>query len=266
MRHLITLLLVAFATVSSRPRAATADPVLSRVLTAPTAWLPPAGVTVGTAGYGRYGDGGMIHVGYGLGGLAAVELGAENDVRGCADCAADRPEAIWMGRAGFRFGVRQGAWGRGAPALVLGVRTTFAARGHTFGRARSADAHLVASWMVGPTRLHAGVAAIDGGFHDGDITLGLTVKPLAGFEWTPRDFPRSSLMADVMWVPRMEPTRVELERVIGIGVRYQALTWGSIDLGVRNRENEGLAGTTVLVRVHGVWGLGDPAKKRPVAR
>ena len=170
-----------------------------------------------------------------------------------------------MGRAGFRIGVRQGTLGRGAPALVFGVRTTFAARGHAFGRARAADAHLVASWVVGPTRLHAGVAAIDGGFGD-DLTLGVTVKPLAGFEWTPRDFPRSSLMADVMWVPRMEPMAIELERVIGIGVRYQALSWGSIELGVRNREDEGLAGTTVLVRVNGVWGLGAPAKPRPFAR
>jgi hypothetical protein len=247
----------------SRPAAA--DPVLSRVLTAPTAWLPPAGTVVGTAGFGRFGDGGMINLGVGLGGIAAVDVGAENDVRGCNACGTDRPEAIVMGRAGFRLGVHQGAWGRGSPALVLGVRTTWAARGHTFGKARAAEAHLVASWAVGPTRLHAGVAALDAGFDD-EISLGPTLRPLGGFEWTPRDFPKSSLMADVMWVPRLEADRAALERVVGIGVRYQALAWGSIELGVRNREDDGLAGTTVLVRVNGVWGLPDRTKKSPIAR
>jgi len=255
MRLSLTLLVVL-----ATSRVAAADPVLSRVLTAPTAWLPPAGTVIGTAGYGRFGDGGMINLGIGLGGLAALDLGAENDVRGCTACEDDRPDAIVMGRAGFRLGVRQGAWGRGAPALVFGVRTTFAARGHTFGKARAAEAHLVASWVVGPTRLHAGVAALDAGFRD-DVSLGPTVKPLAGFEWTPREFPKSSLMADVMWVPRLEPDRALLERVIGIGVRYQALRWGSIELGVRNREDDGLAGTTVLVRVNGVWAPRDRTKK-----
>jgi len=260
MRLSLTLLVVLAAS-----RVAAADPVLSRVLTAPTAWLPPAGTTVGTAGFGRFGDGGMINLGIGLGGIAAVDIGAENEVRGCAACADERPDPIWMGRAGFRLGARQGAWGRGAPAVVFGVRTTFAARGHTFGRARAAEAHLVASWVVGPTRIHAGVAALDAGFGD-DISLGPKLRPLGGFEWTPREFPKSSLMADVMWVPRLEADRVALERVFGIGVRYQALRWGSIELGVRNREDEGLAGTTVLVRVNGVWGARDRTKKPTAPR
>ena len=255
MRLSLTLLVVL-----ALSRVAAADPVLSRVLTAPTAWLPPAGTTVGTAGYGRSGDGGMINLGIGLGGIAAVDIGAENDVRGCGDCSTDKPEAIWMGRAGFRLGVRQGMWGRGAPALVFGVRTTFAARGHAFGRARAAEAHLVASWIVGPTRIHAGVAALDAGFRD-DVSLGPKLRPLGGFEWTPPIYPKSSLMVDIMWVPRLEADKVQLQRVLGIGVRYQALSWGSIELGVRNREDDGLAGTTVLVRVNGVWGARDRTQK-----
>jgi hypothetical protein len=43
-----------------------------------------------------------------------------------------------------------------------------------------------------------------------------------------------------------------MEWMGGIGVRYQALWWGSIELGVRFREDEGLSQTTALVRLNGV--------------
>ena len=54
------------------------------------------------------------------------------------------------------------------------------------------------------------------------------------------------------WVPRMEPDDVTLEWLAGWGVRYQALWWGSIELAVRHREDEGLSQSTVLVRINGV--------------
>ena len=41
-------------------------------------------------------------------------------------------------------------------------------------------------------------------------------------------------------------------RETGGGVRYQALTWGSIELDVRHRQDEGLGASTVMVRVNGV--------------
>ena len=241
-RPLVIVLLVGLASA----RAATADPVPSRVLTAPTAWLPPAGAAIGTAGSDHRGAGSLI-VGYGLGGLAAVELGTDTDVRG----GGDDPEARWLGRAAFRLGARQDAWFAGMPALVVGVRTTFAARGHTYGKARASEAYLVGSRALGPTRVHLGAAAIDGGF--GDTRLGATVRPLAGLEWTPPIYPRTSILADVMWVPRLDPDRVRLEWVAGWGVRYQALSWGSIELAVRHRQDEGLGDSTVLVRLNGVF-------------
>lgn len=269
MPRSLALLALSLVAVLTDPRVAAADPAgdppLPRVLTAPTAWLPPAGTIVGTAGGGVGAEGlgsageGLFVLGYGLGGLAAVELGADRDVRGCTACATDRPEGIWLGRAAFRLGARQDAWFTGMPALVLGVRTTWAARGHDFGAARVSEAYVVASRVAGPVRVHAGAAAIDAGYRD--VGRAAAVRPLGGLEWTPRDLPRSSLMVDVAWLPRLEPDRITLEWAAGIGVRYQALSWGSIELAVRNRQDDGLAGTTVMVRVNGVWALADRTRR-----
>ncbi|CAN5831560.1 hypothetical protein BH11MYX3_BH11MYX3_49540 [soil metagenome] len=226
------------------------DPTLGRVLTVPTAWLPEQGSMVGTAGIDRRGDG-SVTLAYGLG-IASIELGTDTDVRGCAACDGDlKGEPLWLGRAAFRIGAKQDAWFPGMPAVVLGLRNTFAARGHTFGGARVTDAYLVGSRVLGPVRLHLGAAVSDGGYQQ--VALGPTLRPFAGFEWTPAPYPKTSVLGDVMWVPRIETDRVELEWVAGWGVRYQALRWGSIELAVRHRQDEGLQESTVLVRVNGTW-------------
>jgi hypothetical protein len=49
------------------------------------------------------------------------------------------------------------------------------------------------------------------------------------------------------------PAPPTTEWLAGWGVRYEALSWGAIELDVRHREGEGLAGSTALVRVTGVW-------------
>ncbi len=241
------------------PRGAAADPALGRVLTAPTAWLPAQGGMVGTAGIDRRGDG-SVTLAYGLG-LASIELGTDTDVRGCTTCDGDlKADALWLGRAAFRLGARQDAWFPGMPAVVLGLRNTFAARGHTFGGARVTDAYLVGSRVLGPVRLHLGGAISDGGYKQ--VALGPTLRPFAGFEWTPAPYPKTSVLGDVMWVPRIETDRVELEWVAGWGVRYQALKWGSIELAVRHRQDEGLQESTVLVRVNGLWNAGRKDTKQ----
>ncbi len=153
------------------------------------------------------------------------------------------------------------------PALVLGVRTTFAARGHEPGRARASELHAVASRVLGPVRVHAGAAVLDGGFGDRGAgeRLDAQVRPIAGLEWTPSIYPRTSMLADVAWVPRLAPGALGLEWVAGWGVRYQALAWGSIELLIRHREDEGLADSTVLVRVHAVVGRPSGAAHRQAA-
>ncbi|MDX2091109.1 MAG: hypothetical protein SFX73_24830 [Kofleriaceae bacterium] len=240
-------------------RIAAADPVLGRVLTAPTAWLPPEGAVVASGGtlhrVGQVVGFGFLDAGVGLGGIASVNLATDTDVRGCVDACA-RPEELLLGRASFRLGARQNAWFPGMPALLVGVRTTYAARGHDFGRARVSDAYLVASRVLGSVRLHAGVGATAAGFGDEPVTLGPTLRPFGGVEWTPPTYPRTSVLADIAYLPMFRPDRIDLEWMAGWGVRYQALRWGSIELAVRHREAEGLEDSTVMIRLNGLFAGG----------
>ena len=240
-----------------------ADPVVSRVFTAPTAWLPPANTIVGSAGLDMrelVGDSRVddsVILAYGLGGLAALELGTDSDIRACIDCS-ERPVSTWFGRAAFRIGARQDAWFAGMPALVLGVRTTYTSRS-PFADARAVEAHVVASRVLGPVRAHVG-AALHAAGHGGetpadtdDRELEPRLRPLAGLEWTPSQYPKTSLAGDIAWVPILQQDQIRLEWAASWGVRYQALRWAAIELFVRHREDGALADSTVLMRVHGVF-------------
>ena len=225
--------------------AAAADPIEPRVLTAPTAWLPPANAAVATAGVDTRGDG-SIGVDAGLVGLAAVELGVDSDARACGSppCGTGEGQAlaaaIHLVRAAFRIGAHQDAWFAGQPALIFGVRETIGGA-HAIG-----EAYVVASRVVGPLRVHAGATALDAG-------AGTSLRPLAGLEYTPPQVPKTTLIGDVAWEPRFDLAATNLEWVAGIGVRYQAFVWGAIELDYRAREGEDLTGSTVLVRVVGHW-------------
>jgi hypothetical protein len=231
--------------------AAAADPALDRVLTAPTAWLPAAGVVVGDGGLDQRGDASIV-LRYGLGGLAAIELGDDTDVRACsAVCdGAQRGQPVASPRAAFRIGAHQDAWFSGQPALAIGVA-------RWFGRSQqAAEAYIAASRLIGPVALHAGASWLDARSSEASPRLGPTVRPFGGAEFTPPQYPLTTLVADIAWLPLLEsaaPARTEW--LIGWGVRYQALAWGSIELDVRHRQDEGLGASTVMVRVHGVWKL-----------
>jgi len=232
-------------------RSAAADPALPHVLTAPTAWLPGSGTVFGTAGLDHRGDA-SIDVGYGLGELASVELDSDDDVRTCAmpPCTTDhRAQPIRQQRAAFRIGAREDAWFIGQPALVLGVRESFGSG------PRVGEAYVVASRELGPyVRVHAGALAIDARDRAaGAKALGFTVRPTAALELTPPQYPKTTLLGDLSWEPRLEPAAPQPEWIAGWGVRYQALRWGAIELAVRHRETEGVAASTVLVRLDGVW-------------
>lgn len=239
--------LAAVVAVIAMARPAAADPSGSRVLTVPTAWLPEAGAAVAMLGIDHRGDGAAV-LGYGLGRIAEVELGSESDIRGCADCSA-RPSPLWLGRAGFRIGARQDAWFTGMPAIVFGMRATFAAHGHAVHDPRASDAYLVASRDLGVVRLHAGADVLSASASG--RRAGAQVRPLAGLELHPPMYPRSSLLGDIAWEPTLDAQNgPQLGWLFGVGVRYQAFTWASVELAVRARQGEDLGASTVLVRVN----------------
>jgi hypothetical protein len=239
--------LPAVVAVIAMARPAAADPYGARVLTVPTAWLPEAGTAVAMLGIDHRGDGAAV-IGFGLGGIAELELGSESDIRGCTDCTA-QPTPLWLGRAGFRIGARQDAWLAGMPAVVFGVRAIFAARGHAVVDPQATDAYVIASRDLGAVRLHAGIDAISASA--GGLRAATKARPLAGIELHPPMYPRSSLLADIAWEPTLDAQRgPELGWILGIGVRYQAFAWASIELAVRARQGEDLGGSTVLVRAN----------------
>lgn len=224
---------------------ALADPALPRVLTAPTAWLPPEGGVIATAGLDHRGEA-SIDVGYGLGGLAGVDLGVDTDDRECtiATCSMDSlASPQYLARAAFRIGARQDQWFAGQPALALIVRETI---GNSL---RVGEADAVASRVIGLARIHGGVAVLDAS--DNGDRMGSTVRPLAGLELTAPQYPKTTLLGDVAWTPLFQAAAPPTpEYVIGWGVRYQSFTWASIELDVRHRENEGLGASTVMVRAN----------------
>ncbi len=240
----------ALTCIALAARVAAADPALGRVVTAPTAWLPEAGTAYGSAQLDHRGDG-AIAAGLGLGDLAAVELAEDSDVRRCETTCPGAQHAIPIrqGRATFRLGARQDAWFAGQPALVLGVAESV---GGSTG-VQVGQAYVVASRTLGPLTAHAGGELLDARAYGSAPRLGTTLRPLGALELTPPQYPRTTLMIDLAWLPVVQADRASTEWLIGWGVRYQALAWGAIELDVRHREGEGLAASTVFVRVNGVW-------------
>lgn len=272
MRHAPTLLakIALLAGLLAGRTASADDPVEARLLTAPTAWLPPSGAVIASVAFEpsvEARDDGALSVGYGLGGLAALELSLDTEVRTCTRC--DEPaNARWFPRAAFRIGTPQDTLIRGMPALVLGVKNMFATPGFgVFERPRVTEAYVVASRDLTVVRLHAGVMAIAAAF--GDFELSPVLRPIAGLELRPPTWPRSSFLADVGWSMRLEAEAEPSERrgprpelMIGGGARFQFFAWASIELGVRFPQEEGLAGGKILVRLNGVWELATPQKRR----
>ena len=85
------------------------------------------------------------------------------------------------------------------------------------------------------------------------VALG-PVRPLGGVEWTPAIFPKSTLIADLAWAARVDGATASFGWVGGGGVRYQALSWGAIELGVQVREGDGLERPVIFVRVNAALG------------
>lgn len=258
--------IVIVATWAAAPAAA--QPAPPRVVHAPTGHVLPRDVVHASAGADHRGGLAGALTGS-LAGLAQLELAIGDAVVACDPCRGDRRTTpVWLGSAGLRIGAGPDRWFRHQPALAVGLDTSFAGRS-TDGMVRDArvgSLYLAASTRLAGLRVHAGAGAWDARARTAGgrqrLAAGLPpVRPFAAFEWTPGRYPRTTVLGDLGWHPELG-ARPALRWIGGWGVRYQALAWGAIELAVRHRAGDELAGATVLVRVNAVLGLGRRSDPR----
>lgn len=269
-RVLLWVILVGLAgrPATAQPAALPRAPTSPRVVHAPTAWLQPARqlhVALGTSH--RLAP--SASMAFGVGDVAELDLELTDRLVACPGCGEERDATnLFAASALFKLGVATSAaraWRLGA---ALGFRRTIATRAVTAG---GRDAELAAAqlYLVGGVRwrgpageldAHAGAELFDAAHGDARIThiAARTLRPVAGLAWTPPPYPRTSLVVDVAWAPEVKDGPPRLAWAVGWGVRYQALSWGAIELVVRQREDEALGDSTVMVRVAGALSLGKP--------
>ncbi len=218
---------VTVVTVVGAARPAAAEEAAARpprAFQAPTAWLRPRDTVHATAGIG-YNSGPFAAVVAGLGGVAELDATVD-DLNG-----ETRPTVLF--KMGFPAGRRA--------AVAVGYRKSFAG-------VRTAQGFLAASADLGQVRVHAGaeVWAVDSPLVESHLA---GVRPLAGLEWAPALFPRTTVIADLVWAPRAGGTT--LEWVSTTGARFRFARWGWADLAVQFREHDLLDRPGILVRING---------------
>jgi hypothetical protein len=262
--RLFTIAAAALALVAlAAPAVARADqgevqhPPATRLFHAPTAWVQPHGGGHGAVGVSHRFDL-FLELAGGLGDIAEIGIDVTDDFVYCGACAGDRaPEPVHAAAATFKLGVPAGAIGAWQPALALGFRRTVVA----FGAARPdlARLYLAASMPAGPFRLHAGADLWDG-IAEGHgpalhrAPLRDRARGFGGLDYRPGPYPRTAMIAELSFVPEIQQDGISLRWLAAGGVRYQALSWGGIELGVRVREGDDLGDVSVFVRLTGVLG------------
>lgn len=254
-----------------------------RVIHVPTARMLPAGKIHATGGANHKKGVSAIFTG-GLAGVAELEVGLSDELQTCVSdgngpCTGpeDRKH-VYPLVAGFKVGVNQGTWAKYQPAIALGYRKTFGGKALSWGtdgsvldpRYKLAQLYLVASLDVGAGLSFHGGASLWAARHDSAVTpgeeidlpgpnpnagkvSGQTLCALGAMEYTPSLYPKTTMMIDVACAVDLEAANSTLRLLAGLGARYQALDWGSIELDVRYREGDGLAGMVVMVRINGVF-------------
>ncbi len=189
----------------------------------------------------------------GLAGIAMLTIDTDRDLRVCETCTADETlRTLRTRHAEFKMGAPANAWFRGQPALAIGVRVITNTASSVQANIHATDAYVVASEVLGPVTVHAGIItqAIASSIDNDRVQLGAparAIRPMLGFEWHPAPYPRTTLLADLTWVPELRATGPTQTWLGGWGVRYQAGRMLGVELSVRHRQDEGLADTTVLV-------------------
>jgi hypothetical protein len=264
--------------VSPAPTPPPAPPA-PRLIDVPSGAIQPRGGAFAAAGGSHRGDAYATAV-VGLGGIAEVGIGLDDRISGGSPATE-----LTLPVASFRVGVAADRLFRGQPDVALGFVRNIGDRafagfdvgadpGPVAGGAAEpapdhldvAELHLAATRrLAGPTignlALTAGAALWDAaatpeaaGAPDAPVRLGArglgaALRPFAGLAWNPGIYPRTTLLVDAGFAPVVTADDPRLAWRLAWGVRYQALSWGSIELAVRHRADEGLRGSTVLVRL-----------------
>jgi hypothetical protein len=185
-----------------------------------------------------------------LGGVAAAGYGYDD--RLLAGASAEDAEVQGRRVAWFRVGVAAGRWFAQQPAMEVTFERTFGD-----GEVHSAEVRLGAtrSWRgprLGILDATAGLGLWEvagDGPRLSDQALGDRLRPYGGVAWTPPSYPRTSLLLEGSFGPSVIGEAPRLDWRLGWGARYQVRTWSAIDLVVRNRQDAGLPGSTVMVRL-----------------
>lgn len=264
----VLLIVLAGTAATAEPATVPRAPTSPRVVQAPTAWLQPARqLHVGLGTSHRLAP--SASVAFGVGDVAELDIEMSDRLIACPGCGEERDETnLFAATALFKMGVATSAareWRLGA---ALGFRKTIATRSVLAG---GRDAELAAAqlYLVGGARwygpaggieVHAGAELFDAAHGDARIAhaIARTVRPVGGLAWTPPPYPRTAMVVDVSWTPEVKDGPPRLAWMVGWGVRYQALPWGAIELVVRQREDEALGDSTVMVRVAGALSVGKP--------
>jgi hypothetical protein len=239
-------------------------PTSPHVVHAPTAWLQPSGqLHLGLGSTHRVDPSAKLALG--LGGVAEVDIELTDRLIACPGCGATRAASnLFAATALFKMGAATRATRHWRLGAALGFRRTIATRRIAAGgrddELAAAQLHLVTGARWRGLELHAGAELFDA-LHGGarlPSTASRRLRPLAAIAWTPPPYPRTTMLLDVAWSPEVKDGPPRLAWMVGWGVRYQALRWGAIELVVRQREDEALGDSTVMVRVAGALALGKP--------
>lgn len=252
--------LLAWSPARAEPAAA---PTARHVVDAPTAWLAPARQLHVDLGASHRGEPSAT-IGFGLGGLADLEVALTDRLIACPGCGATRAERdLAAATARFKVGWATAPtrpWRLGA-ALAFGrtIATRHAQVGGRAAMGESAQLQLVVGLRWRGAEAHVGgeLWAARHGAAELAPAGARALRPLLALSWTPPPYPRTTMLVDVSWSPVVEDPGPRLGWVLGWGVRYQALRWGAIELVVRQRQDEALGDATVLVRVSGALALGE---------
>lgn len=256
---LAAVLLAALAAGAQR---AEADELLDRP-TAPrlvdltTAQMPFAHVMAGISHRGAP----VATMELSLGGIAALGGGYEDRLI----AGDDGKDAEVRGRrtVWFRMNASAGRWFAHQPALDLTFQRTISDdddsndQGTDDGEAHAAEVRATATQSWRSSRF--GVLDLSGGVGLWEVARGEArlsqrpfssrIRPFAGLAWTPPSYPRTSLLVEGTFGPSVIAGQPRLDWRLGWGARYQVFSWSTIDLVVRNRQDAGLAGSTVMVRL-----------------